>query len=336
LNPEEALPHADTVVIGEAERTWPELVSDFKKGQLKRMYAAKDLADLNSSPRPRRDLLRQEDYQIFQVVEASKGCPYGCEFCSLYCYVGHRLRFRSIENVIQEIQGLPGDRILFADDNLYSSPAFTKRLLEALIPTKKRWVAEATWHMAFDKEVLNLAKQSGCAGLFVGFDSINQQWKMKKVPDSKKVEGVYIQAIQNIQKKGIAVVAAFVFGLDNDDTSVFERSLRVVLKGGANLVNFSALVPYPGTPIFHRLKREGRIIEWDWSKYISPHVCFEPQKMTVKELREGILWAQKEFYSLRNIVKISLKASWQFGWAIGLLSLNLNLSQKRNWGKGSD
>jgi radical SAM superfamily enzyme YgiQ (UPF0313 family) len=336
LNPEEAASHADVLVIGEAELTWPQLLQDFERGKLKKRYCAGELADLDASPLPARDLLHDENYQIPTVVQASKGCPWGCEFCSLHTYVGSPPRFRSVGRIINEIRSLPQDKILFADDNIYANRNFTRNLFQALHPLKKRWVAESTWHIAYDEEVLGLARESGCAGLFIGFDSINKQRMMKKVPTSSNTEDIYIKSIKNVQKKGIAVVAAFVFGLDNDDTSVFERSLRVALKGGANLVNFSVLVPYPGTAVFHRLKKEGRITEWDWTKYISPSVCFEPKNMMAKHLQEGTLWAQKEFYSLSNIVKISFEAARKLGWAMGLLSLKLNMAQRRNWGKGSD
>jgi radical SAM superfamily enzyme YgiQ (UPF0313 family) len=336
LNPEEALPHADAVVIGEAELSWPQLLKDFKRGELKKSYMANGLADFDTSPLPRRELLQNGNYLIPHVVQASKGCPYGCEFCSLHCYVGQSPRFRNIDSVIEEIQAISGDNILFADDNIYADKEYTSALFHALRPLNRHWVAESTWHIAYDEDVLDMAKKSGCVGLFIGFDSINQQRVMRKIPKSANVEEIYIKAIQNIQKKGIAVVAAFVFGLDNDDLSVFERSLQVVLKGRANLVNFSTLVPYPGTPIYQRLKTEGRIFEKDKSKFISPNVCYEPINMTAKELYEGTIWAQREFYSLSNIVKISFKAAQRLGWAMGLLSLKLNLAQRRNWGKGSD
>jgi radical SAM superfamily enzyme YgiQ (UPF0313 family) len=334
LNQEEAQQNADAIVTGEAELTWPTLVEDFRKGRMKKVYAARSLADLDASPRPRRDLIKSENYQIPFVLQASKGCPFGCEFCSLYCYVGYHPRFRKVENVLREIREIPGDKVLFADDNLYANPSYTKALLSGLVSLQKRWVAETTWNIAFDNEILTLAKASGCVGLFMGFDSINQQNSMKKVP-AHDTESTYIRAIQNVQSKGLAVVAAFVFGLDNDDSSVFERSLEVVLHGGANLVNFSALVPYPGTPIFKRLKDEGRITEWNWSRYISPNVCFTPKQMSAQELHEGTAWAQREFYSLRNIVKVSLKAFSKMGWGMSLLSMQLNLAQRRDWGKGS-
>jgi radical SAM superfamily enzyme YgiQ (UPF0313 family) len=316
LNPDEARLHCDSIVTGEAELTWPKLMQDFCNGGLRPEYRADRLANLDESPLPRRELLRNQDYRIPQVVQASKGCPFGCEFCSLYCYVGHTPRFRAIDRVIAEIRNMPGKAVLFADDNIYG-------------------IAESTWHIAFDAEALKRAKASGCAGLFIGFDAIDEQLRLRKVPRSGKAERIYVEAIQRILDNGIAVVAAFVLGLDSDDESVFERSLDVVRKGGANLVNFSVLVPYPGTPVFHRLKQEGRITEWDWSKFISPNVCFEPKRMSAEALYEGTRWIQGEFYSLGHVVKNAVRASWQLGWGMGLLSLKLNWAQRCNWGQGS-
>ncbi|UCG61753.1 MAG: B12-binding domain-containing radical SAM protein [Candidatus Zixiibacteriota bacterium] len=336
LNTEEALPHADAVVVGEAELTWPGLLQDYNSGQLKKLYRARSLAELERSPIPRRDLLKTDRYFIPHVVQASKGCPYGCDFCSLHAYVGQPPRYRLVPSVIDELAELPSDNFIFADDNLYSDPAYTEQLLKNLAPLNKRWAAEATWHIAYDNEILKLARQSGCIGLFVGFDSINNRHRLRKVPQVGKAEEIYVNAIKNIVDHGIAVVAAFVFGLDEDDESVFERSLQVVLDGGANLVNFSCLVPYPGTPVHERLKREDRLIESDLSKYISPNVCFAPRMMSPERLNEGVIWAQKEFYSYQNILKTSLQATRKLGWGMGLFALRLNLAQKANWGKGSD
>jgi radical SAM superfamily enzyme YgiQ (UPF0313 family) len=335
LNPEEALPHADALVIGEAELTWPGLLEDFARGRIEKIYRAPSLADLDRSPVPRRDLLRTRCYRIANVVQSSKGCPYGCEFCSLNAYVGHPVRLRSVPRVLDEIRSLEGDQFLFADDNLYADREHAAALLHALPPLGKKWVAETTWHIAFDEEVLRLARRGGCVGLFVGFDSINRQTKIAKIPAAGDIQATYIHAIQNIRRHGIPVVAAFVFGLDNDDTTVFERSLHVVQKGGADLVNFSALVPYPGTPVFNRLKREGRITDWDWSHYISPNVCFRPNRMTAAELNMGVTWAQREFYATGHLLYRALRAFHRFGWAMGLLTVGLNVAQKRNWGKGS-
>ena len=335
LNPEEALAFADAVVVGEAELSWRKLLEDYRVGQLKKLYRPSALAHLADSPIPRRDLLKTDLYRIPYLVQASKGCPYGCSFCSLHAYVGRVPRFRPVQSVIDELEALPSDSFLFADDNLYCDADYTTKLLQALAPLNRRWAAESTWHIAFDDEVLRLAKQSGCIGLFIGFDSINNRSTLRKVPPHGSVEHTYVDAIKRILGHGIAVVAAFVFGLDEDDESVFERSLRVVLDGGANLVNFSCLVPYPGTPIYSQLKREKRLIESDWSRYISPNVCFLPKKMSPRRLNEGVVWAQREFYSYHNIARTSLRAARQLGWGMGLFALQLNLAQRKNWGRGS-
>jgi radical SAM superfamily enzyme YgiQ (UPF0313 family) len=335
LNPQEASPHADAVVIGEAELSWRQLLVDFENHRLQKVYRGDGLADLDQSPAPRRDLLRSDLYRIPNVVQASKGCPYGCSFCSLHAYVGHTPRFRSVSSVVDEISGLTSNSFIFADDNLYSNPDYTRRLLVGLSELKKHWAAETTWHMAFDSQLLTLAKKSGCIGMFVGFDSMGNHRELRKVPRSKSVDEVYIDAIRRIVDHGIAVVAAFVFGLDEDDESVFERSLRVTLEGGASLVNFSVLVPYPGTPVHARLRQENRLIETNLSKYISPNVCFTPKRMTVEQLAEGVRWSQKQFYSRRNVLRVSLQTARKLGWAMGLFALKLNLAQRANWGKGS-
>jgi len=335
LNTEEALPFADAVVVGEAELNWTRVLDDYQMEQLQKIYRPAAMADLSNTPIPRRDLLKTELYRIPYLVQASKGCPYGCNFCSLHAYVGKYPRYRPVESVIDELAELPSDNFLFADDNVYCDASYARKLFQGVAPLKKRWAAESTWHIAYDHETLKMAKESGCIGLFVGFDSINNRSTLKKVPSQGSVEEIYVNAIKNILDHGIAVVAAFVFGLEDDDKSVFERSLHVAMEGGANLVNFSCLVPYPGTPIYSQLQRESRIIENDWSKYISPNVCYIPQNMTPLQLHEGVRWAQQEFYSYKNIAKTSVRAAWQLGWGMGLFALKLNLAQKRNWGEGS-
>jgi radical SAM superfamily enzyme YgiQ (UPF0313 family) len=335
LNPGEAASHADAIVTGEAESSWPRLVEDFRRGALRPLYGGNGPVNLDLSPTPRRELLRRESYQIANVIQASKGCPFGCEFCSLYAFTGPHPRFREVARVAEEVRRLPPGPVLFADDNIYAQPSYTHALFRALGPLRRHWVAESTWHIAFDAEALALARASGCVGLFLGLDSINRQPHVSKVPCDGDAAEVYVEAIRNVRRHGIAVVAAFVFGLDRDDQSVFERSFQVVRRGGADLVNFSSLVPYPGTPSYRRLRSEGRITEKDWSRFISPNVCFEPLGMSARDLAEGTRWAQAEFYSLGNVVRTAADSAMRLGWAMGLLGLRLNLAQRRNWGRGS-
>ncbi len=329
LNPEEAAEQADAVVVGEAELTWPELIEDFRGGHLKKLYRATELPDLDSSPLPRRDLMLRAHYKVPNVVQASKGCPFDCEFCCLVPFVDYRMRFRSVDLVVDEIQNLPPGPIMFVDDNLYANKRYSRELFRALTPLKRRWVGESTWHIAFDDETLTLARESGCLGLFIGFDAISPQHMVRKVPFSE-AEDVYIEATRNIQRKGMAIVAAFVFGFDNDNPAVFERTFQVVRRSGADLVNFSVLVPYPGTPAFKRLRKEGRITEWDWSKYVTPNVCFEPKNMTARELFEGTRWIHEQFFSLGHVAKTTVQTGLKLGWGMALLTLKLNLARRRN------
>jgi radical SAM superfamily enzyme YgiQ (UPF0313 family) len=330
LNPEEARAHADAIVTGEAEGTWPRVVDDFRRGRLDGAYHAEGLADLDASPRPRRDLMRADRPYAAVVIQASKGCPFGCEFCSLSASAGQRRRFRSLDRVVDEIRSQPPGPVLFVDDNIYADAGMARRLFRALVPLRRRWVAESTWHIAFDEEALGLARDSGCLGLFVGFDSINRQHGIRKIPVSGDPGETYVEAMRRMAARGIACDAAFVFGFDDDDASVFDRTLGVIRRGGANLTCFNVLVPYPGTPVFKRLEAEGRITERDWSKYVSPNVCFEPKCMTAAELGEGTLRVQKEFLSIGSVARTAARTALQLGWARGLMALTLNLAQRRN------
>jgi radical SAM superfamily enzyme YgiQ (UPF0313 family) len=334
LNPEEARRHADAIVVGEAQPTWPRLLEDFGRGGLQGTYRVPGLADLDAAPAPRRDLVAAPQRHPPWVVLASRGCPFGCEFCALAACTRRAVRFREPAAVAEEIRGLPAGPVLFVDDNIYASAEAATRLFRALRPLRRRWVAESTWHIAFDREALLLARDSGCLGLFVGFDSINRQPGVAKVPGDG-AEEKYIEAIGRIVASGIACDAAFVFGFDGDDESVFERTLRVVREGGANLTCFNVLVPYPGTPLFRRLEREGRITERDWSRYASPNVCFRPRRMSASRLYEGTLQAQKEWLSLPNVARTAALTTLRLGWARGLLALKMNLAQRRNWPFGT-
>jgi len=335
LNANEALGHADAIVVGEAEPTWARLIDDFRRGTLDRSYRAEGQGSLDASPPPRRDLMRVDHRHTPCVIQASKGCPFGCEFCSLFACSGHSPRFRRVDRVVEEIRSQPGDPVLFVDDNIYASRDYARQLFRALTPLKRGWVAESTWHIGFDDEALGLARDSGCLGLFVGFDSINRQHRVRKVPGSGDPEETYVKAIRNIVEKRIACVAAFVFGLDGDDATVFGRTLNVIRGGGATLACFSVLVPYPGTPVFRRLEQEGRITERDWSRYVSPNVCFTPKLMSAADLYDGTLWAQKEFLSLGNVFKTAARTALQLGWGRALMALTLNLAQRRNWPYGT-
>jgi radical SAM superfamily enzyme YgiQ (UPF0313 family) len=330
LNPDEAVQHADAVVVGEAELTWPALIDDFQNGRMKKRYEKPGLPDLDAAPIPRRELLNRSQYQVPNVVQASKGCPFDCEFCCLVPFVDYKMRFRNIDRLVEEIRALPPGPLMFVDDNLYANRSYSRDLCRALAPLKRKWVGESTWHIAFDDETMRLAKDAGCMGLFVGFDSIQPQHMVRKVPQGRSAEDVYVEATRNLQRNGLAVVAAFVFGFDNDDPGVFERTFKVIRRSSPDLVNFSVLTPYPGTPAFDRLDREGRIKHRNWSKYVTPNVVFEPKGMTARELVDGTRWMHDQFFSLSHLGKTAFQTGFKVGWGMSMIALKLNLARRRN------
>jgi radical SAM superfamily enzyme YgiQ (UPF0313 family) len=308
--PEEAVEHADSVVIGEAENIWPKLLEDYKGGSLKKFYKADGLMDLTHLPFPRRELLNKKIYISTNVVQASRGCPQGCEFCSVGRFFGEKTRFRPVEEVIEEIKGMDKKKFLFfTDDNLISNPAYLKKLLTALIPLKRKWVGEASWTIGHNLELLKLMKKSGCLGLLIGFESIRKQPHTKKTSLSRDPKKAYMKTIENLQKNRIAVCGTLIFGFDNDDFSSFDETLRFCIEADMDVAQFSSLIPFPGTPLFERLTREGRLLTRDWSKftYEPPGKVFHPKNMTCDELEKNIGRIYREFYSYRRLLPKLIK-----------------------------
>jgi radical SAM superfamily enzyme YgiQ (UPF0313 family) len=303
--PNEAIEHADSVVIGEAENIWPKLLEDYGTGNLKRFYKANGYVDLRNLPIPRRELLNKKIYMSTNVVQASRGCPQGCEFCSIERFFGKKTRFRPIEEVIAEIKDMDRQNfLLFTDDNLIINPTYLKNLLTALIPLKRKWLGEASWVVGHKPEILKLMRKSGCLGLFIGFESIREQPNTNKTSMYNDMRNAYMKTVKNLHKNKIAVCGAMIFGFDNDDLSSFDETLRFCLEADVDVAQFSSLIPFPGTSLYDRLTKEGRIITRDWSKftYIPPGKVFIPKNMTCEELGRNIRRIYREFYSYKRLL----------------------------------
>ena len=303
--PDEAIEHADSVVIGEAENIWPKLLDDFKNNNLKRFYKSEVFVDLTNLPIPRRDLLNKKIYLSTNVVQASRGCPQGCEFCSIEKFFGKKTRFRPVENVIEEIRGMDRQKfLLFTDDNLIVNLAYLKKLLKALIPLKRKWLGEASWRIGHNSELLKLMRKSGCLGLFIGFESIRNQPFTKKTSQYNDMKKAYMTTIKNLRKNRIGVCGAFIFGFDNDELSSFDETLKFCLESNMEVAQFSSLIPFPGTPLIERLTKEGRIFSRDWSQYTyePPGKIFHPKNMTCEELESNIGRIYRQFYSYKHLL----------------------------------
>jgi len=298
--PEEALQHADSVVIGEAEETWPTLLQDFERGQLKRVYKADQRPSLTGLPRPRLDLLRRKGYLNSNCVQATRGCPFGCDFCSVTNFFGNSYRLRPVEEVVAEVASLPGN-FIFVDDNIAGNRAYARKLFSALIPLGKLWGSQCNLSLAEDRELLALTAKSGCTHMFIGIETVSQD-NLKGLGKSFNKVSRYEDLIARFHDQGILVNAGMIFGMDDDDDSVFPSTIEFLEKNRVELTLFNILTPVPGTRLYARLEEEGRIIDRDWSHYDGRHVVFQPKKMSPDTLRDGFYWAYHRLYTTRSVL----------------------------------
>jgi len=300
--PDEALKHADAVVIGEAELVWEKLLADFQRSELKQKYKADHLCDMKNMAIPRRELLDRSMYSGFYTLQATRGCPFNCDYCAVTAFFGHEFRVRPVDEVIEEIKGFEKKEFFFMDDNIVGRPKYAKELFRKLIPLKVTWGSQASITMAKDPELLELYAKSGGKYAFIGFESLSQKnlEKMHKGWNSAKD---YKEAIRKIHGAGINIVGSFVFGLDEDDTSVFKTTFDFLMETNMAAAQFHILTPLPGTVTYGILEKEGRIIDRDWAKYHTGEVVFQPKGMTAEQLQNGYYWIFRNTYSIKNILK---------------------------------
>jgi len=305
LLPEEAKEHADSVFIGEAEGMFEEVLRDVEAGELKPYYKSREWPDLKQMPLPRRDLLNKRYRPFFKVIETTRGCPNRCEFCSVPIISGKRYRLRPLEEIDRELSLIikkKGEYLMVADDNVTAKEDYAFGLFDLFKHYGVKWMGFTTIKIALNEKLLKKAQESGCISLFIGFESLLQEnlnGASKRFVDAKELSK-WIKAIQGRQ---IGIQGAFIFGFDEDDSSIFKRTVAFVQENNIELPTFSILTPFPGTPLQKRLEEEGRIFDRDWSHYDMSHAVFKPRKMTVQELQEGYLWAQKYICAPRSILK---------------------------------
>src|SRR5512135_3030099 len=260
--PDEALEHADAVVVGEAEGTWPRLVSDAASGQMQRLYRAGKMTDLKGLPKPRRDLLPGIKYQGFAPipigVEISRECPYDCDFCSIGQTLGHHYRLRPVQEVIAEIESIDSPHLFFVDDALGLNRDAAKKLFTEMIPLRRQWLAQGTVSLAEDLELLGLMKRAGCLGLLIGFESV-QGGTQNEVNKIKNLKIDFCEAMRRFHGEGFGILGSFVFGFDYENKDVFEQTLEFIMRCHMDALQLRILIPYPGTRLYQRLLSEGRL-----------------------------------------------------------------------------
>jgi len=302
MMPEEAARHVDTVFKGEAEDMWPQVIKDFENGDLKSIYEGGQ-PSLDNLPVARHDLFHP-DY-IFSSIQTTRGCPYKCDFCSVHAFNGTKHRLRPINNILDKIEQLDEDKLLgIIDDNFYGystkSKNHTYELLEGMIARgiKKDWFIQASFNIADDPKFLKLAAQAGCREVLIGVESDNpdQLKQANKALNARIKPEKFKKKFKRIQKHGIAVLGAFIFGLDGDTQADLFRRLRFIQKSGVDIVQATVLTPYPGTALYDRMKAANRILRnnfpEDWQHYHAEETVYYPDKMSPETLEHTmyIIW----------------------------------------------
>jgi len=302
LVPDDAQPHADCVVVGYAEETWPELLNDIVEGKLKQRYNQNPNLKLGGLPFPRRDLLKRRGYLTTHVFEATRACVHSCDFCVVPTAWGLRPYQKPVQDVVADIQQYWARKIAFLDLNLIADRDYAAELFEALIPLKVEWFGLTTTLLIKDPPLLELAARSGCRGLLMGFESI-QPMNLKRSRKGFNSPEDYQHIVEVLHKLGITLMACFTFGMDDDTPDVFIKTAQFVVDAHIDLPRFAIVTPFPGTPLFKRLHEENRILTKNWELYDGQHVVFKPAQMSPKALYEGHEQAWKYAYSLRSTVK---------------------------------
>jgi radical SAM superfamily enzyme YgiQ (UPF0313 family) len=304
--PEEALLHADAVVVGEAEEVWPQVVADAMAGKMRGIYRAEKAVDLATLNRPRLDLLDASRYFPLYPIEATRGCTHACSFCSTRYVHGYGFRTRPVDHVIADVVRA-GDKIIaFLDDNLAADETFAKELFTAMIPHGKKFFMQSHVLLAENEVLLSLAAKAGCIGVFVGVESVSAAALSEANKGFNRVERLK-ENIARFHDHGILVDGGLIFGFDTDTPDVFDRTIEAMEKVRIDSVAVNILIPYPGTDFYRKFEREGRIICTDYTKYTGGTVIVRPKNMTVDQLQAGYNQFTKDYYRMMEIVYRAFK-----------------------------
>ena len=302
LVPDDAAPHADAIVVGYAEDTWPRLLRDFLAGDLQPRYDQAPDLSLAGRPRARRDLIPGGRHVKTGVFEATRGCNHRCDFCVVPFAWGRKPYQKPVAEVIDEIRSTGVKRAIFIDLNLIADREYAAELFTALAPLDIKWGGLATSLLARDEALLDLCARSGCIALLVGFESISKT-SLKDVSKAFNAPELYAEWIRRFHDHGIALNGTFVFGLDSDTPDTFDETADFVINHRIDLPRFAILTPFPGTGLHERLEREGRILTRNWELYDGQHVVFQPSNMSVDELQRGNMRTWRKVYSYASIAK---------------------------------
>lgn len=301
--PDEALQHADCVVVGEAEGVWEILIKDFQNNNLKRKYHD-PIPDLGKYvPKDFSKMIKKGLFNLIPIM-TTRGCPYNCDFCCVTNLFGKKIRHIPIENVVRDIQESGSKNFMFLDDNIIGHPKYAKELFRAIKLLRIKWVGQASISLLTrDDELMQLAAESGCKVLFLGIESVSEEQLQSMRKAIKEIEHLE-SAFKKIKKMGILILASIIFGFDNDTKEIFNETVRFLIRNKVSIASFNVLTPYPGTNIYENFKNENRLITTEWMYYDHNTVVFKPINMTPYELQIGKINARKKFYSLLYVFSL--------------------------------
>ena len=309
--PEEAMQHADTIFIGPGEDTWPAFLADYRQGRPARLYRSQ-VRTLVGLPPIRRDLIQRRLYLVPNSIVVSRGCPHTCDFCYKEAFFkgGKSFYTQAIDDALAEIERLPGRHLYFLDDHLFGNPRFAASLFDAMRGMGRLWQAAGTVKSVLQPDLLEKAAACGLRSLFVGFETLNPL-NLKEQHKYQNLNRDYDAAIRRLHDLGVMINGSFVFGMDDDDETVFERTVEWAVRQGIETATFHILTPYPGTALHQRISSAGRITTPDWDLYDTRHVVFRPAKMSPEALEAGYWRAYRDFYRWGSIFH---SAFAQPGW----------------------
>lgn len=328
--PKEAIRYGDAVVIGEAEGgLWENVLNDIKKNKLREFYKLDVLPDMQNASFPRRDLIRCKA-GLFSLapIETTRGCPFNCDFCTVSRFFGTKQRHKSIKNIITEMESCSQKYFFFMDDNITIDKKFARELFINIAPLNKLWGGQTSISLAKDEELMKLAYKSGCRALLIGFESMTKNG-MNHYHKSLKSIDENVKAVKHLRNNGILTMASLVFGLDDDTEEVFETAYEFLSKSKAAFFQSCIATPYPGTPIYEKMKSENRILSDDWRNFDATKVVITPKNYSSEKLLECSNDLQKLVYSNNSIFSRSFP-NFKTGLIPSLFYFSLNKGyQKR-------
>jgi radical SAM superfamily enzyme YgiQ (UPF0313 family) len=313
--PNEAARHADTIFLGPGEDTWPAFLDDFRRGCADRVYRSQ-VRTLAGMPPIRRDLIKRRLYLVPNSIVVSRGCPHVCDFCYKEAFFegGRSFYTQTVDAALAEIERLPGRHLYFLDDHLFGAPRFASALFDGMRGMGRLWQAAGTVNAVLAPGLIERAVEAGLRSLFVGFETLNPE----NLVEQRKYQNMrrdYGEAIRRLHGHGVMINGSFVFGMDADDRSVFERTVEWAIGHGIETATFHILTPYPGTALYQRIAAQGRITNEDWDLYDTRHAVFRPAQMSGADLEDGYRRAYRDFYRWGSIAR---GASAHEGIAAGL------------------